>query len=54
MKQRVVSLRMWIKENKLDKLLLLTNPVGSITPIPDIDPSKKTLKAFYWFDYLWP
>jgi len=47
-------LTMWIKDNKLDKLLLLTNPVGSITPIPDIDPSKKTLKDFYWFDYLRP
>jgi len=47
-------LTMWVKENKLDKLKIWPNPIGSMTPVPDIDPSKKTLKDFYWFDYLRP
>lgn len=47
-------LTIWIKENKLDKLKIWPSPVGSLTPIPDLKPEQKTLKNFYWFDYLRP
>ena len=47
-------LTIWVKDNKLDKLKIWPNPVGSMTPIPDLKPEQKTLKDFYWFDYLRP
>lgn len=47
-------LTIWVKENKLDKLKIWPNPVGSLTPIPDLKPEQKTLKDFYWYDYLRP
>lgn len=47
-------LSIWVKENKLDKLKIWPNPVGSMTPIPDLKPDQKVLKDFYWFDYLRP
>lgn len=47
-------LNIWVKDNKLDKLKIWPDPQGSLTPIPDLDPSKKTLKDFNWFNYLRP
>lgn len=47
-------LNIWVKDNKLEKLKIWPNPQGTMTPIPDLDPSKKTLKDFSWFDYLRP
>lgn len=47
-------LTIWVKDNKLDKLKIWPSPVGSMTPIPDLKPDQKMLKAFYWFDYLRP
>lgn len=47
-------LNIWIKDNKLNRLLLWPSPQGILTPIPDLDPSKKILKDFSWFDYLRP
>lgn len=47
-------LTIWVKDNKLDKLKIWPNPVGSMTPIPDLKPDQKMLKDFYWFDYLRP
>lgn len=47
-------LSIWIKENKLDKLKIWPNPQGTITPIPDLKPEQKTLKSFYWYDYIRP
>lgn len=47
-------LSIWIKENKLDKLKIWPNPQGTITPIPDLKPEQKTLKDFFWFDYIRP
>ena len=47
-------LTIWVKDYKLDKLKIWPNPVGSMTPIPDLKPEQKTLKDFYWFDYLRP
>lgn len=47
-------LTIWVKDNKLDKLKIWPNPVGTMTPIPDLKPDQKMLKDFYWFDYLRP
>lgn len=47
-------LTIWVQENKLEKLKLWPEAEGTITPIPDLKPDQKTLKDFYWFDYLRP
>ena len=47
-------LNIWIKNNKVDLLKIWPSPQGVLTPIPDLDPSKKLLKDFYWFNYLRP
>ncbi|MCD8137152.1 MAG: hypothetical protein LUH01_14870, partial [Parabacteroides gordonii] len=47
-------LTIWVKENKLEKLKRWPTPLGNLTPIPDLKPEQKTLKDFYWYDYLRP
>ncbi|MDR3261135.1 MAG: hypothetical protein LBT78_04800 [Tannerella sp.] len=47
-------LKIWIKENKLEKLVIWPTPEGKMTPIPDLQPEQKTLKGFRWYDYLRP
>lgn len=47
-------LTIWLKDNKLDKLKIWPSPQGNLIPIPDLKPEQKTLKDFYWFDYLRP
>ncbi len=47
-------LTIWVKEKKLEKLKLWPSPVATLTPIPDLRPEQKTLKDFYWFDYIRP
>lgn len=47
-------LTIWVKESKLDRLKIWPTPVGSLTPIPDLQPDQKMLKDFFWFDYLRP
>lgn len=47
-------LTIWIKENKLNRLLIWPNPTGLMTPIPDLKPDQKKLKGFVWLDYLRP
>jgi hypothetical protein len=47
-------LRMWIKDNQLEKLKLWPQSEGTATPIPDLLPEQKKLKGFYWYDYLRP
>ncbi len=47
-------LSIWVKENKLEKLKLWPEVQGTLTPIPDLTPEQKTLKDFFWFDYLRP
>lgn len=47
-------LNIWVKDNKLEKLKIWPEPQGTLTPIPDLDPSKKMLKDFMWLDYLRP
>lgn len=47
-------LTIWLKDNKLDKLKIWPSPQGNMVPIPDLKPEQKTLKDFFWFDYLRP
>ncbi|WP_280772660.1 OstA-like protein [Parabacteroides sp. PH5-39] len=47
-------LSVWLEDNKLEKLKLWPEAEGTLTPIPDLRPDQKTLKDFYWFDYLRP
>lgn len=47
-------LTIWVKDNKLEKLKIWPTPLGNLTPIPDLKPEQKTLKDFYWYDYLRP
>ena len=47
-------LTIWVKDNALERLKIWPSPQGSLTPIPDLKPEQKTLKDFYWFDYLRP
>jgi hypothetical protein len=47
-------LTIWLKENKLDRLKLWPASTGTMIPIPDLLPTQKNLKDFYWFDYLRP
>ncbi len=47
-------LSIWIKDNKLEYLKRWTRVEGVITPMPDLKPEQKTLKDFFWFDYLRP
>ena len=44
----------WLKENKIDKLLIWPSPQDTLTPIPQLHPEQKTLKDFYWYDYMRP
>lgn len=44
----------WVKDNKLERLKLTPASQGTLTPIPDLKPDQKTLKDFYWFDYIRP
>jgi lipopolysaccharide export system protein LptA len=47
-------LTIWMKENKLERLKLWPDSEGSLIPLPDLLPEQKTLRDFYWFDYLRP
>ena len=47
-------LSIWLKDNQIDKLKIWPSPQGTLTPIPDLKPEQKTLKDFYWFDYIRP
>jgi hypothetical protein len=47
-------LRIWINAGKLEKMIIWPEPQGKMTPIPDLQPEEKTLKGFYWYDYLRP
>jgi lipopolysaccharide export system protein LptA len=47
-------LTIWVQDNKLEKLKLWPASECLMTPIPDLKPDQKTLKDFYWFDYLRP
>lgn len=47
-------LTIWVKENKLEKLKIWPQPTGKMTPIPELLSEQKTLKDFYWYDYIRP
>jgi lipopolysaccharide assembly outer membrane protein LptD (OstA) len=44
----------WLKENKLERIKFWPKSEGEIIPLPDLLPGQKTLRDFYWFDYLRP
>ncbi len=41
-------------DNKLDRIVWKPKVEASMIPLPDLKPEQKTLKDFYWFDYLRP
>ncbi|MDR1408567.1 MAG: hypothetical protein LBJ23_11075 [Tannerella sp.] len=47
-------LRMWFKDNKMEKLLILPEPQAKLTPIFLLEPEQRTLKDFFWYDYMRP
>jgi lipopolysaccharide assembly outer membrane protein LptD (OstA) len=47
-------LTIWLKENKLERVKFWPGSEGDVIPIPDLLPEQKTLRDFYWFDYLRP
>ena len=47
-------LRMWIKNNKMDRLKIWGQPQQQLTPLPQLQPEARRLKGFYWYDYLRP
>jgi hypothetical protein len=47
-------LTIWLQDNKLERLKLWPTSEGTLIPIPDLTPEQKTLRDFYWFDYLRP
>ena len=47
-------LSVWFMNQKMEKLKIWPNPVGSLTPIQLIQPDILTLEGFRWMDYLRP
>jgi prepilin-type processing-associated H-X9-DG protein len=47
-------LRMWFKDGKYDKLKMWPKGEGTLTPLPYLQPDRRKLKGFYWYDYLRP
>ena len=47
-------LTVWFKDQKMDKLKVWPDVVGSLTPIQLIQPDILTLEGFRWMDYLRP
>ena len=47
-------LSVWFANQKMDKLKIWPNPVGSLTPIPLVQPDIIHLEGFRWMDYLRP
>jgi lipopolysaccharide export system protein LptA len=44
----------WLIESKIDKLKFWPEPQGTLTPLPFIQSDQKTLRGFFWYDYLRP
>lgn len=47
-------LSVWFLDQKMDKLKIWPNPIGSLTPIQLVQPDILTLEGFRWMDYLRP
>jgi len=47
-------LTIWLKDNKMERLKFWPEVQGTLTPLPFLQPDQKTLKGFYWYDYLRP
>ncbi|MDR2121274.1 MAG: hypothetical protein LBP64_10455 [Tannerella sp.] len=47
-------LRIWFKDSQMEKLLIWPEPQGKLTPLSLLAPEERTLKDFYWYDYMRP
>lgn len=47
-------LHLYRKDGKMDRIVFVTKPVGTFTPMPLIDPSKTKLGNFAWLDHMRP
>lgn len=47
-------LTIWIKNQKLEKLIMWPSPEGTLTPLDMLDPETTRLKGFKWFGHLRP
>ncbi|MDR1331754.1 MAG: hypothetical protein LBK07_06580 [Tannerella sp.] len=47
-------LRIWLRDNKMEKLLIWPESQGRLTPVFLLKPEQRTLKDFYWYDYMRP
>jgi len=47
-------LRIWFKDNKLEKLAVWPQPQAKMTPLQDLKSDQRTMKDFFWYDYMRP
>jgi hypothetical protein len=47
-------LSIWFKDQKMDRMRIWPEVVGSLTPLPLIKPEILYLQNFRWMDYLRP
>jgi hypothetical protein len=47
-------LMIWLKDGQLERLKMWPEVNGTMTPVPDLQPSDKLLEDFFWFDYMRP
>lgn len=48
------KLNLYRKDGKMERIVFITKPVGTFTPMFLIEPSKMKLENFAWFDYMRP
>ena len=47
-------LNLYRKDGKMERIVFITRPTGTFTPMLLIDPNKMKLENFVWFDYMRP
>lgn len=48
------KLNLYRKDGKMERIVFITKPVGTFTPMFLIEPDKMKLENFAWFDYIRP
>lgn len=48
------KLNLYRKDGKMERIVFITKPVGTFTPMFLIQPDKMRLETFAWFDYMRP
>lgn len=48
------KLNLYRKDGKMERIVFITKPTGTFTPMFLIEPSKMRLENFAWFDYMRP